>query len=124
MSDHGYPSVYYSRARQAMLEKQVKELNVRVVDLETKSYANTSRPGTIPRRPDSRIEEITSQLHQQATGNSRVMRSADRMSRDFKFQQSEVDRQKAKMEEERRMYEGQIANLRKELDNKVGQTFI
>ncbi|ESK85274.1 myosin type ii heavy chain [Moniliophthora roreri MCA 2997] len=100
----------------ANLENQVKELNVRIVDLETKSYASTSRTGTV-RRPDSRIEEITSQLTQQMTGNSsRVMRSADRMSRDFKFQQTELDRQKAKMEEERKAYEAQIASLRKEMD--------
>ncbi|KAL0070997.1 class II myosin [Marasmius tenuissimus] len=100
----------------ANLENQVKELNVRVVDLETKSYASSSRPGTLARRADSRIEEITSQLTQQSTGNSRVMRSADRMSRDFKFQQSEVDRQKTKMDEERRSYETQVQSLRQQMD--------
>ncbi|KAG7095147.1 hypothetical protein E1B28_005926 [Marasmius oreades] len=99
----------------ANLENQVKELHVRVVDLETKSYANSSRPGTLARRTDSRIEEITSQLSQQS-GNSRVLRSADRMSRDFKFQQTELDRQRSKMEEERRTYETQIISLRNQLD--------
>ncbi|KAL0576478.1 class II myosin [Marasmius crinis-equi] len=100
----------------ANLENQVKELNVRVVDLETKSYASSSRPGTLGRRTDSRIEEITSQLTSQATGNSRVARSADRMSRDFKFQHSEVERQRLKMEEERRAHETQVSSLRQEMD--------
>ncbi|KAL1743339.1 nonmuscle myosin heavy chain b [Schizophyllum fasciatum] len=79
----------------AHLEKQVKELNVRIVDLETKSLANASRPATISRRADPRIEELTSQLSGKA---------------------AEVERQRAKFEEERRAYEAKLEELRRRTD--------
>ncbi|KAJ3894344.1 nonmuscle myosin heavy chain b [Lentinula edodes] len=89
----------------ANLENQVKELNVRIIDLETKSYASTSRPATLSRKTDSRIEEITSQL----TGKGH----AHRLSRDSKF---DLDRQRVKLDEERKGYEMQLATLRKSMD--------
>ncbi|KAJ4498392.1 class II myosin, partial [Lentinula lateritia] len=89
----------------ANLENQVKELNVRIIDLETKSYASTSRPATLLRKTDSRIEEITSQL----TGKGH----AHRLSRDSKF---DLDRQRVKLDEERKGYEMQLATLRKSMD--------
>jgi myosin protein heavy chain len=49
---------------QANLEKQIKELNLRIIDLETRSYASPSRlslSGT-PRKVDSKIEELSAQL--------------------------------------------------------------
>lgn len=93
---------------QANLENQVKELNVRIIDLETKSYASTSRPATLSRKTDSRIEEITSQL----TGKGH----AHRLSRDSKF---DLDRQRVKLDEERKGYEMQLATLRKSMDELV-----
>ncbi|KAI4519901.1 hypothetical protein K525DRAFT_240837 [Schizophyllum commune Loenen D] len=93
---------------QAHLEKQVKELNVRIVDLETKSLANASRPATISRRADPRIEELTSQLSGKA-GNQRTVRDA-------KHAVAEVERQRAKFEEERRAYEAKLEELRRRTD--------
>ncbi|KAJ3820859.1 hypothetical protein F5880DRAFT_904410 [Lentinula raphanica] len=90
----------------ANLEKQVKELNVRIIDLETKSYtSSSSRPATLSRKTDSRIEEITSQL----TGKGH----AHRLSRDSKF---DMERQRVKLDEERKGYEMQLATLRKSID--------
>ncbi|KAJ3969766.1 class II myosin [Lentinula raphanica] len=89
----------------ANLEKQVKELNVRIIDLETKSYTSSSRPATLSRKTDSRIEEITSQL----TGKGH----AHRLSRDSKF---DMERQRVKLDEERKGYEMQLATLRKSID--------
>ncbi|KAJ6591377.1 myosin II heavy chain [Mycena sp. CBHHK59/15] len=102
----------------ANLEKQVKELNVRIVDLETKSYVNSPRP-TTSRRMESRIEELTNQLNQtnkDRSDTSRLQRSADKIARDAKYQLAESDRQRAKLEEERRAYEAQILTLRQAMD--------
>jgi len=102
----------------ATLEKQVKELNVRIVDLETRSYANSPRPGP-SRKTESRIEELTGQLNQHKTDKndpSRLHRSADKLARDAKFQQAESERQRIKFEEERIAYEAQIQELRQSLD--------
>lgn len=103
----------------ANLEKQIKELNVRIVDLETKSYASSPRPATGSRRMESRIEELTNQLHQtnkEKSDTSRLQRSADKLARDTKFQLAESDRQRAKLEEERKTYESQIQSLRQAMD--------
>ncbi|KAG6914825.1 hypothetical protein DXG01_015126 [Tephrocybe rancida] len=100
----------------ANLEKQVKELNVRIVDLETRSYSNSPRPPTISRRTDSRIEELTSQLTKDKAEGSRLQRSADKVARDTKFQLAESDRARLKLEEERKAYEAQLQSLRQAMD--------
>lgn len=79
-------------------------MRLRIVDLETKSYANSSR-ATIGRRPDSRIEE-------QLQGETSKLRSAEKVARDAKFQQAESERQRAKMDEERKGYQAEISQLR------------
>jgi len=101
---------------QAQLEKQVKELNVRIVDLETRSYANSPRPATISRRVDGRIEELTNQLNQNNRDRNALGRSAEKLAKDVKFQQSELERQRAKFEEEKKEYEARIQDLRNALD--------
>lgn len=104
----------------AHLEKQIKELNVRIVDLETKSYVSSPRAATSSRRLESRIEELTTQLNQtnkDKSEASRLHRSADKTARDAKVQLAESDRQKARMEEERRSYETHIQNLRQAMDH-------
>ncbi|QRV93317.1 Myosin head (motor domain) [Ceratobasidium sp. AG-Ba] len=80
----------------ATLEKQVKELNLRVVDLETQSYASSPRaPGT--RRMDSRIEELTSKI------KSDTLR--------------ESERSRARYEEEMRAYDEKLQQMRQALDD-------
>lgn len=96
----------------------MKELNVRIVDLETKSL-NSPKPATASRRLESRIEELTNQLNQSSKDSSRVNRSADRSARDAKFQLAEADRQRSRLEEEVRSYEAKLVNMRQTLDELV-----
>lgn len=87
-------------------------MNVRIVDLETRSYANAPRsslPGS--RRLDSRIEELTNQLQQttkerRASGRHRVMHDDTSL---------ESERQRAKVES----YETQLENMRQSIDSMV-----
>jgi myosin protein heavy chain len=71
---------------------------------------------------ESRIEELTSQLNQtnkDKSDTSRMQRSADKVARDAKFQLAESDRQRAKLEDERKAYEAQILSLRQAMDSLV-----
>lgn len=103
---------------QANLEKQIKELNVRIVDLETKSL-NSPRPATTSRRMESRIEELTNQLQQTSKDTSRVNRSADKTARDARFQLAEAERQRARLEEEVKAYEAKVVGMRQSMDELV-----
>ncbi|EIN05521.1 hypothetical protein PUNSTDRAFT_74683 [Punctularia strigosozonata HHB-11173 SS5] len=100
----------------ATLDKQIKELKLRIVDLETKSFASSPRP---PRRMDSRIEELTSQLNQSSrdkTDSVRLQRTADQATRDVKYQLAESDRQRARLEDEIKGYEARVQNLRDDIN--------
>ncbi|OAX41215.1 hypothetical protein K503DRAFT_848546 [Rhizopogon vinicolor AM-OR11-026] len=102
----------------AQLEKQVKDLNVRIVDLETKSYANSLHPSPTVRQLQSRIDELTDQLKQASSDkfdSNRVPRS-DKAVRDIQLQLAESDRHRVKLEEERNNSEDQINTLRQTLD--------
>ena len=82
---------------QANLEKQVKELNVRIVDLETKAYANASRlKGEA--------------LRQHRTGERPP--SGSRGSADS-------ERTRSRLEEEVKSYEVKIANMREAMTELV-----
>jgi len=103
----------------ANLEKQVKELNVRIVDLETKSYASSPRPVRESRRLETRIEELTSKLTQESKEKSdtlRMSRTADKSVRDTKFQLVESDRQRVRLEDEVKTYEKKVTDLRQSVD--------
>ncbi|KAH7890387.1 hypothetical protein F5I97DRAFT_21807 [Phlebopus sp. FC_14] len=104
--------------KNAQLEKQVKELNVRIVDLETKSYASTPQPSTTIRQLQVRIEELTSQLSQVSNDkrHSTQIRSSDKVAREIQLQLSESEHQRAKLEENRKASESQIQVLREKLD--------
>lgn len=105
--------------QQANLEKQIKELNVRIVDLETKSL-NSPRPAsTTSKRLESRIEELTSQLNQSSKDSSRLHRNADKTVRDAKFQLAEAERQRNRLEEEVKSYEAKVVNMRQAMDELV-----
>lgn len=96
----------------------MKELNLRIVDLETKSL-NPSRPATASRRFESRIEELTSQLNQSTKDRSRLSRSVDKNTNDARFQLAESDRQRARLEEEVKTFEAKIVNMRQTMDELV-----
>jgi myosin heavy chain 9/10/11/14 len=100
----------------------MKKLNVRIVDLETKSL-NSPRPVATSRRLESRIEELTSQLHQSTKDTSKVSRSADKSARDAKLQLAESDRARARLEEEVKNYEGKLAGLRQSMDELVSDLY-
>ena len=74
------------------------------------------------RRLEARIEELTNQLNQvnKDKGESfRIQRSADKVARDTQFQLAESDRQRARLEEERKAYETQLDDLRQAMDAMV-----
>ena len=107
---------------QAQLEKQVKDLNVRIVDLETKSYTNTPQPNATIRQLQARVEELTTQLNQ-ATNDKRhstPLRSSDKAVRDIQVQLQESEHHRLKLEEDRKAGESQIQSLRQRLDEIVG----
>ncbi|PFH51656.1 hypothetical protein AMATHDRAFT_142103 [Amanita thiersii Skay4041] len=62
---------------------------------------------------DTRIEELSHQLI--STSDKRSPRSPDKI-RDPKFLPADNDRQRIKLEEERRTFESQIHSLRQEMD--------
>lgn len=97
------------------MEKQIKELNVRIVDLETKSL-NSPRPApTTSRRLETRIEELTNQLSQASKDSVRGNRTADK-NRDTKYQLAESDRQRVRLEEEVKTYEAKVVTMRETMD--------
>lgn len=106
---------------QAKLEKQLKELNVRIVDLETKSYANPSHPSATVRQLEARIEELTKQLNQASTDkrHSTQLRSPDKAAREVHLQLSESERQRAKLEDDKKAANAQVQALREKLDKVV-----
>lgn len=71
------------------------------------------------RRLEARIEELTNQLNQvnkDKGESSRMQRSVDKVARDAQFQLAESDRQRARLEEERKAYETQLDDLRQSMD--------
>ena len=117
------PEGFRLQSSQAQLEKQVKDLNVRIVDLETKSYTSTPQPNATIRQLQARIEELNSQLSQ-ATNDKRhstPLRSSDKAVRDMQLQLQESERHRSKLEEDRKLSETQIHTLREKLDTLVGR---
>ncbi|THH09667.1 hypothetical protein EW145_g1839 [Phellinidium pouzarii] len=90
--------------KNANLEKQAKELNVRIVDLETKAYANASRlKGEA--------------LRQNRTGDRPTSGAGARNP------PAESERMRSRLEEDVKSYEGKIATMREamaELSTKEG----
>jgi myosin protein heavy chain len=107
-------------SRQANLEKQLKELNLRIIDLETKSYSRNPQSSSAPtiRRLESRIEELTNQLGQVAKDHRRAS-----LSSDFSAQLVESERQRGKLEEEVRLYDEKVKTMRVQMDDMVS-TFV
>ncbi|KAG9311337.1 hypothetical protein JVU11DRAFT_8438 [Chiua virens] len=109
---------------QAQLEKQVKDLNVRVVDLETKSYTATPGPNATIRQLQARIGELTAQLNLPVNDrrHSVTPRSPDKAVRDIQLQLQESERHRLKLEQDRKASEGQIQNLRKVLVQQTSES--
>ncbi|KAJ6107830.1 Myosin tail [Penicillium sp. IBT 18751x] len=73
----------------AGLEKQLKELQLRCVDLETKSYSSGSQD---VRFLHKRIKELETHLEEQENKNSAEQRSLRNVDRTVKDLQSQIDR--------------------------------
>jgi len=110
---------------QAQLERQVKDLNVRIVDLETKSYANSLHSSPSVRQLQSRIDELTAQLKQASSEkfDSSHLHTSDKAVRDMQQQLAERERLVVKLEGDRKTSEGQINTLRQTLDKVVSHLF-
>ena len=110
---------------QASLDKQIKELNLRIVDLETKSLSlNSSRPSNVNKRLESRIEELQNQLNQSTKDSSRL-KTADKGTREAVTQHlQESERQRSRLEEELKSYETRVDTMRQTMDEMVGGFFV
>ncbi|CCO36259.1 Myosin type-2 heavy chain 2 AltName: Full=Myosin type II heavy chain 2 [Rhizoctonia solani AG-1 IB] len=113
----------------ASLEKQVKELNLRLVDLETQAYTSSPRtPGT--RRMDSRIEELANKIRSDsARENERIrgyeetvvnMRSqldqAQRTEEELQMAKRRAEREGADYKQRALVLEREVERLRSRLD--------
>ncbi|RHZ59360.1 hypothetical protein Glove_364g12 [Diversispora epigaea] len=99
-----------------VLEKQINELNVRIVDLEAKLM--TSPRGV--KRLESRLEELTIQLDNETREKNetlRISRKNDRTIRELQYQLSERDKAKTRCEAEISKYELKVAKMRESIES-------
>ena len=88
-----------------------------MVDLETKSLTSSRPAPSTSRRLESRIEELTNQLHQHSSKDSlRVHRTGDKSA---KVQLAEAERLRSRLEEEVKSYESRVLTMRKTMDELV-----
>ncbi|KAI9596470.1 myosin tail [Syncephalis fuscata] len=95
------------------LENQTKELNLRIVELETGSM--TMRP----QRIETRAESITFQLESEARLRNETLRSArktDRMVRDLQFQLAESEKSRERSKEEMEKLDQRLTRTRTQLE--------
>ncbi|RKP06218.1 hypothetical protein THASP1DRAFT_18751, partial [Thamnocephalis sphaerospora] len=98
------------------LENQLKELNLRVVELETGSM--TMRP----RRFESRMDSLTAQLENEARARNetlRTTRKTDRVIRDLHFQLSESEKAKMRHKDDMDKMEQRVSRMRAQLEELV-----
>ncbi|CAG8563681.1 4096_t:CDS:10 [Ambispora gerdemannii] len=97
------------------LEKQIKELNIKSLELETKSI--TSPRGI--KRLEQRLEEINTQLETETREKNeahRQLRKNDRTIRELQYQLSERDKSKTRLEEEICKYEQKVSRMRQAIE--------
>ncbi|CAG8531243.1 4224_t:CDS:10 [Paraglomus brasilianum] len=97
------------------LEKQVTELNLRVLDLETK--ASTTPRGV--KRLESRLEELSAQLEQEMREKNETLKSlrkTERTIRELQWQLSEKDKIKLRYEDDITKYEQKVARMRQNIE--------
>jgi myosin protein heavy chain len=105
----------------ASLDKQIKELNLRIVDLETKTMSlNSSRPSNVNKRLESRIEELQNQLNHSTKDSSRL-KTADKGNREAMMQLQESERQRSRLEEELKSFENRVKTMRQSMDEMVSE---
>ncbi|KAF8328237.1 uncharacterized protein EI90DRAFT_1618233 [Cantharellus anzutake] len=105
--------------RNANLEKQVKELKLRVVDQETRAYATSPKSSPHVKRLEVRVEELTNKLNQELkekAESDRAFRDAGTSARNTQFQLSESERARARLEADVKDYEMKLEKLRSSSD--------
>ena len=110
---------------QAQLEKTVKELNVRVVDLETRGYANSPRAHP-SRRQDRQVEELTAKLTQESRekqDNILAAKNADKTARDVQFELQKSERMRARYETDLQKADDRVETMKTSLEELVSVTF-
>lgn len=100
---------------QGRLQKDLKDTQVRLVELEAKAMGvNAPRPNT-SRRIESRIAELANQLNQasnEKAESSRMHRAADKTARDIKLDLQESERVRQRLEQQVGQLEGKVTDLR------------
>ena len=102
-----------------VLEKQLKELNSRLYDLEA---TQLSRDTTTTRRLEARIDEITAQLEvaqSEKTEQLKNVRKFERSVREMQLQLQEKDKLKARFEEEQDKMEEKYKRMKTQIEELV-----
>ncbi|CAG8439676.1 12082_t:CDS:10 [Ambispora leptoticha] len=97
------------------LEKQIKELNLKILELENKSI--TSPRGI--KRLEQRLEEMNTQLETETREKNeahRQLRKNDRTIRELQYQLSERDKLKTRLEEEISKYDQKVSRMRQAIE--------
>src|SRR5205807_395600 len=98
-----------------ILEKQVTELNVRIVEFETKSMTS---PKNL-KRLETRLEELTLALNNETNEKNESisnLRKANRTTRELQYQLTEHDKSKSRFEQEIGRYEQKVGKLREVIE--------
>ncbi|KAI8800145.1 myosin tail [Cladochytrium replicatum] len=98
------------------LEKQVKELNARIVDLESNALADNKGA---TRRLESRLEELSSQIEAEIKEKNEAVknaRKAERLIRELQFQLQERDKQKSRFDEETEKMEQRLKRMKTQIE--------
>ncbi|KAG0636911.1 myosin tail-domain-containing protein [Tuber brumale] len=101
----------------AQLEKLAKDLQLKLVDLETKSYSSTSHD---IRFLHTRVQELEAQLEEQEkerNKSERSVRNVDRTVRDLQAQIERRDKANAQLEEEINKGKDKLAGLLKTIED-------
>ena len=103
------------------MEKEVKALQVKIVDLETQSYANSPVPGAT-KRLESKLREVQMKLDAEIEDRNEALRQKtiwERQSRDYQSQVKEMIQQQERLLQERGAYERAIGELQTSLKKAV-----
>ena len=109
------------RRSKLALEKQVKDLNIRLVDLEASSAMGR------PTRSNSRVSELASVLERETAQRTAVTlpsRQAERQIRELQFQLSERDKAMSRHVEDLKRAEERMSRMRSQLDELVRLLFL
>jgi myosin protein heavy chain len=103
---------------------EVKALQVKIVDLETQSYANSPVPGAT-KRLESKLREVQLKLDAEIEDRNEALRQKtiwERQSRDYQAQLKEMIQQQERLVQERGAYERAIGELQSSLKKAVSRS--